>query len=168
MKPNNNKASNASTQPNMAKKTMTIDHSENEKPTAAQNVNGTQRHNADDEYSKKVEAALATLVPGKDFGQIPGIKGSVLFRCGLVKIVRSLQYRFSTKLVDKMIVDGIIAYSVEATIVDSDGCIIAQELGSSNSGEQKFSAKGLSSDNVLVSIASTRALRSCVKDILVR
>lgn len=122
----------------------------------------------DTTYSKKIEEALATLVPGKDFGSITGIKGNVLFKPALVKILRHLGYKYNTKLVDKQLAGGILAYTVEVTVINSDGEFVCSALGSSNSGEKKFSDKALSSDNILIAIASTRGLRACVKDILVR
>lgn len=119
-------------------------------------------------YALKIDSILKTLVAGRDFCQLPGVKNSVLLRSGLVKILRALNYKYSFKLVDKQLIDGILTYSIEATVVDSDGCFIVSGISSSNSSEKKFSDKGLSSDNILSAIASTRALRSCVKDILVR
>lgn len=119
-------------------------------------------------YALKIDSILKTLVAGRDFCQLPGVKNSVLLRSGLVKILRALNYKYSFKLVDKQLIDGILTYSIEATVVDSDGCFIKSAIGSANSAEKKFVDKGLSSDNILSSIASTRALRSTVKDILVR
>lgn len=127
-----------------------------------------QKPKIDAAYTQKIEEALATLVPGTDFGSIAGIKGNVLFKPALVKILRHLGYKYNTKLVDKQLAGGILAYTVEVTVINSDGEFVCSALGSSNSGEKKFSDKALSSDNILIAIASTRGLRACVKDILVR
>lgn len=119
-------------------------------------------------YALKIDSILKTLVPGRDFCQIPGVKNSVLLRSGLIKILRALDYKFNSKLVHKELKDGVLCYTIEITIVDADGVYVGSALGSSNSAEKKFSDKGLSSDNILSAIASTRALRSAVKDILIR
>lgn len=131
-------------------------------------VNSSVETAAADEYAAKIDAAVKTLVAGKDYCKINNIKEPVILRSGLVKILRNLQYRHNSKLIDKQLKDGVLAYTVEVTVIDADGCVICSALGSSNSSEKKFSDKGLSSDNILTAIASTRALRSCVKDILVR
>lgn len=88
--------------------------------------------------TQKIEEALATLVPGTDFGSIAGIKGNVLFKPALVKILRHLGYKYNTKLVDKQLASGILAYTVEVTVINSEGEFVCSALGSSNSGEKKF------------------------------
>lgn len=134
------------------------------KPVANISVETT----AADQYAAKIDAAIRTLVAGKDYCKINNIKEPVILRSGLVKILRFLGFRHDTKLVDKQLVDGVLAYTVEVTVVDADGCVVCSALGSSNSSEKKFGDKALSADNILTAIAGTRALRSCVKDIIVR
>ena len=137
-------------------------------PAVQPEANVLDSNTTKSEYALKIDNILKTLVQGRDFCKLPGVKNPVLLRSGLVKILRALDYKYSFKLVDKQLADGILTYSIEATVIDSDGGFIGSAIGSSNSGEKKFADKGLSSDNILSAIASTRALRSAVKDILVR
>ena len=64
------------------------------------------------------------------------------------------------------VANGFLGYTVKVSITDSNGEVVAEALASANSQEKKFVDKGLSSDSMLVGIASKRALVQAVKAIL--
>lgn len=111
---------------------------------------------------------LSTLVEGKDFGYLPNVQKPVLFKQGALRILRHLNYRYSVSLLDKTISinDKLLAYSVLVTVTDSKNNFQGQAIGSANTAEAKFAKAGLSADNMLVSVATKRALVSVVKEII--
>lgn len=117
---------------------------------------------------EKMQAAAKMLVAGQDYTQIKGIRGNVLLKSGALKLLRlsGCQYRYA--MVDKTVdvAQAYIGYTVMATIIDANGEVVAEALASANSQEKKFVDKGMSSDSMLVGIASKRALVLAVKAIL--
>lgn len=73
-------------------------------------------------------------------------------------------------MVDKTIsaADNLLAYTVKVTVVDGDGAVIGEYLGSANSLEAKFIDRGLSSDNMLIAMATKRALVMAAKERMVQ
>lgn len=124
--------------------------------------------NASANTYEKMQAAAKMLVAGQDYTQIKGIRGNVLLKSGALKLLRlsGCQYRYA--MVDKTVdvAQAYIGYTVMATIVDANGEVVAEALASANSLEKKFADRGLSSDSMLVGIASKRALVLAVKAIL--
>ena len=116
---------------------------------------------------KSTEVFKRMLVKGMDYGELPNVKGTVLFKPGALKFLRYFEYRKTEELVDKTInFSGdtvFISYTVKVTIINSAGEIITEALGSCNSHESKYVKKGASADSVLVTMAAKRALISCVK-----
>ena len=119
----------------------------------------------DAEKPQNLKEFLKTLVDGVDYGSLPKVKGKVLFKSGALKILRFLGLKYSVTLLDKTlsIQDGFIAYTVKVDIINSDGEIIHESLGSANSLEAKFEKAGFSGDNLLTNMAVKRALVSAVK-----
>ena len=111
---------------------------------------------------------LATLKEGKDFGYLPNIPKPVLFKSGALRILQFLKCSYEITLVDKTIIpaEKLISYTVSVTILTADGKQVGQALGSTNSLEAKFARSGFSADNMLVSMATKRALISAVKAII--
>lgn len=109
---------------------------------------------------------MAILTAGKDYGSIPGVKGTVLFKSGAVKIMKHLRLRQQIELLDKTVnvAENFISYTVKVSLIGASGEIVAEAFGSSNSHERKFIDKGFSADSMLISMAAKRALVSAVKD----
>lgn len=131
-------------------------------------VEPSNNSNASANTHEKMQAAAQMLVAGQDYAQIKGIRGNVLLKSGALKLLRlsGCQYRYA--MVDKTIdvAQVYIGYTVKATIVDGNGEVVAEALASANSHEKKFADRGMSSDSMLVGIASKRALVQAVKAIL--
>lgn len=123
----------------------------------------------DAEKPQSLKDFLKTLVEGIDYGSLPKVKGNVLFKSGALKILRFLGLKYSVTMLDKTvsIQDGFIGYTVKVDIVNSDGEIIHESIGSANSLESKFEKAGFSSDNLLCSMAVKRALVSAAKELLI-
>lgn len=100
---------------------------------------------------------------------MPKVKGKVLFKSGALKILRFLGLKYSVTLLDKTVSvqDGFIGYTVKVDIVNSDGEIVRESLGSANSLESKFEKAGFSADNLLCGMAVKRALVGMVKELLI-
>lgn len=111
---------------------------------------------------------MSILVAGKDYGAIPGIKGTVLFKSGAVKIMKHFGLKQHIELLDKTvdIAEHFISYTVKVSLINASGEIVAEAFGSSNSHEKKFHDKGFSADSMLISMASKRALVSAIKDVV--
>ena len=111
---------------------------------------------------------ISTLVEGKDYGFIPNIPKPVLFKQGALRILNFLKCSYEVVLVDKTIIpaEKLISYTVCVTVLSAEGKQVGQALGSTNSLESKFVKSGFSSDNMLVAMASKRALVTAVKEIL--
>lgn len=131
-------------------------------------VEPSNNSNASANTHEKMQAAAQMLVAGQDYAQIKGIRGNVLLKSGVLKLLRlsGCQYRYA--MVDKTVdvAQAYIGYTVKATIVDANGEVVAEALASANSLEKKFADRGMSSDSMLVGIASKRALVQAVKAIL--
>ena len=139
---------------------------ENQAPVS--HVELANNSNASSSTHEKMQAAAKMLVAGQDYTQIKGIRGNVLLKSGALKLLRlsGCQYRYA--MVDKTVdvAQAYIGYTVMATIIDANGEVVAEALASANSQEKKFADRGMSSDSMLVGIASKRALVLAVKAIL--
>lgn len=113
---------------------------------------------------------LSTLVEGKDYGYLPNIPKPVLFKSGALRILQFLKCTYTVTLVDKTIIptEKLISYTVCVSVLTSEGQQIGQALGSTNSLETKFIKSGFSADNMLVSMATKRALLEAVRTLLIR
>lgn len=111
---------------------------------------------------------MSILTAGKDYGSIPGIKGTVLFKSGAIKIMKHLMLKQSIELMDKTInvPEKFISYTVKVSLIGASGEIVAEAFGSSNSHERKFLDKGFSADSMLIGMAAKRALISAIKDVI--
>lgn len=111
---------------------------------------------------------MAILTSGKDYGTIPGIKGTILFKSGAVKIMKHLGLRQQIELLDKTVnvAENFISYTVKVSLIGASGEIVAEAFGSSNSHERKFLDKGFSADSMLIGMAAKRALVSAIKDVI--
>lgn len=111
---------------------------------------------------------MAILTSGKDYGTIPGIKGTILFKSGAIKIMKHLGLRQQIELLDKTVnvAENFISYTVKVSLIGASGEIVAEAFGSSNSHERKFLDKGFSADSMLIGMAAKRALVSAIKDII--
>ena len=112
---------------------------------------------------------LSTLAEGKDFGYLPNVQKPVLFKQGALKILKFFKYRKTMQLVDKTIsaTNQLIAYTVLVSVINIDGDIVSQALGSANTHESKFMKSGMSADTMLVNMAAKRALIEAVKELMV-
>ena len=119
-------------------------------------------------HMELVQYIKTNLVEGKDFGTVPGIKGSFLFRQGAVKIMRHLGLRQEVTLMDMQInvADKLISYTVKVSLISQDGVIVTEAIGAANSQESKFAKGGLSSDPQVAGMAEKRALVRAVKMLL--
>ena len=122
----------------------------------------------DTEKPQSLREFLKTLVDGVDYGNLPKVKGKVLFKSGALKILRFLGLKYSVILLDKTVSvqDGFIGYTVKVDIINSDGEIIHESMGAANSFESKFEKAGFSGDNLLCAMAVKRALVGAVKDVI--
>ena len=122
----------------------------------------------DTEKPQNLKEFLRTLVDGVDYGSLPKVKGKVLFKSGALKILRFLGLKYSVTMLDKTVrvQDRFIGYTFKVDIINSDGEIIHESLGSANSLESKFEKAGFSSDNLLCGMAVKRALVGAVKEII--
>lgn len=120
------------------------------------------------EKPQSLKEFLKTLVNGIDYGSLPKVKGNVLFKSGALKILRFLGLKYSVTMLDKTVSvqDGFIGYTIKVDIINSDGEIIHESIGSANSLEAKFERAGVSGDNLLTSMAVKRALVSAVKEVI--
>ena len=120
------------------------------------------------EKPQSLKEFLKTLVSGIDYGSLPKVKGNVLFKSGALKILRFLGLKYSVTMLDKTVnvQDSFIGYTVKVDIVNSDGEIVLESLGSANSLESKFEKAGFSSDNLLVQMAIKRAIIMGVKNLI--
>lgn len=108
------------------------------------------------------------LVNGKDYGSTPGVKGTVLFKSGAVKIMKHLSLKQHIELLDKTvnIAEHFISYTVKVSLISASGEIVTEAFGSANRHEKKFLDKGFSADSMLIGIAAKRALVSAIKDVI--
>lgn len=108
------------------------------------------------------------LVNGKDYGTIHGIKGTILFKTGALKILRHMNLKYSFTVLDKTVnlSQFFISYTIKVVIINKDNETIYESIGSANSLEAKFKKTGLSSDNLLCQMAVKRALVCAVKDLI--
>lgn len=131
-------------------------------------VEPSNNNNASANTHEKMQAAAKMLIAGQDYAQIKGIKGNVLLKQGALKLLRLSGCNYSYAMLDKTVdvAQAYIGYTVMATIIDANGEVVAEALASANSQEKKFADRGMSSDSMLVGIASKRALVLAVKAIL--
>lgn len=111
---------------------------------------------------------MSILTAGKDYGTIPGIKGTVLFKSGAIKIMKHYNLKQHIELLDKTVnvPEKFVSYTVKVSLITASGDIVAEAFGSANSHEKKFIDKGFSSDSMLIGMASKRALVSAIKDVI--
>lgn len=111
---------------------------------------------------------MSILTAGKDYGSIPGVKGTVLFKSGAIKIMKYLGLRQHIELLDKTVnvAEHFISYTVKVSLTIASGEIVAEAFGSANSHEKKFLDKGFSADSMLIGMAAKRALISAIKDVI--
>lgn len=105
------------------------------------------------------------LREGVDYGQIPGVKGNVLFKPGAGKIVHFLHLRPQVQLLHTVFSpeSNVISYTVKVTLMDEDGLAVTEALGAANTLEPKFAKSGMGAQNLVVSQAVKRAMVSAVK-----
>lgn len=112
---------------------------------------------------------LSTLVEGKDYGYLPNVPKPVLLKQGALKFLKFFNYRKTMQLVDKTIsaTDKLIAYTVLVSVINIDGDVVSQALGSANTHESKFIKSGMSADTMLANMAAKRALIEAVKELMI-
>lgn len=117
----------------------------------------------------KIKAAVRQLVFGTDYGNIPTIKGNILFKKGALKLLQLCNFKHHDTLLEKNVdaAHEFIGYTVKVIIVDENGVPISEAIASANSKEKKFADKGFSSDYLLVNMAQKRALVQAVKELLI-
>ena len=122
----------------------------------------------DTEKRQSLKEFIQTLTDGVDYGSLPKVNGKLLFKSGALKILRFLGLKYSVTMLDKTVSvqDGFIGYTVKVDVINSDGEIIHESIGSANSLEAKFEKAGFSGDNLLINMAVKRALVSAVKDVI--
>lgn len=119
-------------------------------------------------HQELVQYIKTNLIEGKDYGTVPGIKGSFLLRQGAVKIMRHLGLRQEVTLMGKQInvADKLVCYTVKVSLINQDGVIVIEAIGAANSQESKFTKGGLSSDPQVAGMAEKRAMVRAVKMLL--
>lgn len=117
----------------------------------------------------KIKAAVRQLVFGTDYGNIPSIKGNILFKKGALKLLQLCNFKHHDTLLEKNVdvANGFIGYTVKVVILNENTEPIAEAIASANSKEKKFADKGFSSDYLLVNMAQKRALVQAVKELLI-
>lgn len=122
----------------------------------------------DTEKPQNLKEFIQTLTDGVDYGSLPKVNGKVLFKSGALKILRFLSLKYNVAMLDKTVSvqDAFIGYTVKVDIINCDGEIIHESMGSANSLETKFEKAGFSGDNLLINMATKRALVSAVKEIV--
>ena len=143
--------------------------SKNEK--TVNNISAQDEYNADKQLltvRETLKKVSGSMQEGKDYGQLPKVKGNTLYKRGALRILNALKYKHNDNLVSKIVdvPNNFIGYTVRVTIVDSEGNIITESLASANSHEKKFCDKAMSSDSMLVGMAAKRALILGVKEII--
>lgn len=108
------------------------------------------------------------FIENEDYGSIPGIKNKILFKKGALKILKYYGYRHHDELLAKNVdlENEFIGYTIRVSIIDKNGEVITEGIGSANSLEAKFSKQGFSGDRLLVGMACKRALICAVKELI--
>ena len=87
------------------------------------------------------EIKRSVLIQGKDYGQIPGIKGNILFKSGAEKLVKLFHLRIGDIEETNRTVDlqsGFVDFEYKVKINDPNGQTMSFGVGSCNSFEDKY------------------------------
>ena len=102
------------------------------------------------------------MVPGQDFGLIPGCQKPSLFKSGAEKLCDIYGFGKHIEITNRLEDwdKGIFAYEAKATIVSKrTGHVEAQGVGTANSLEKKYAKQdGFSIQNTIIKMAKKRAL----------
>ena len=110
----------------------------------------------------------SNLREGIDYGQIPGVKNNVLFKPGAAKIINFLRLRPQVELLHTVFDPEAkaISYTVKVALINEEGIVVTEALGSANTLEPKFAKAGMGAQNLVVSQSVKRATISAVKNLI--
>lgn len=106
------------------------------------------------------------MVPGIDYGYIPGCQKPSLFKPGAEKLCDIFGFSKQIAVIDRLVdwEKGMFAYEVKATLINKrTGLIEAEGIGSCNSLEKKYKQQdGYTISNTVLKMAKKRALVDAV------
>lgn len=105
------------------------------------------------------------FIENRDFMRIAGIPKPILTKEGSMKILRYMGYRPVPRLLSAVFdhPEGVVSYTFEVTLVDSDGCPIVAAVGAASSAEKKYARAAMDAINTVCYMAYKRALIGSVK-----
>lgn len=109
-----------------------------------------------------IEEIIATrLIPGTDYNTIPGCgRKPSLLKAGAEHLAAIFGYRSTIKVINRVqnYEQLFVLYEIQTTIMDADGNIIAEGLGSCNSKEAKYQRSNFTSNlNTILKMAKKRS-----------
>lgn len=109
-----------------------------------------------------IEEIIATkLIPGTDYNTIPGCgRKPSLLKAGAEHLAAIFGYRSTSKVINRVqnYEQLFVLYEIQTTILDTDGNIIAEGIGSCNSKEAKYQRSNFASHlNTILKMAKKRS-----------
>lgn len=108
-----------------------------------------------------IEAIVAKyLKSGRDYDRLPNTTKPTLFKSGAETLAGVFDFRTTAKVINRIenYDKQFVLYEVCVTVVDSDGNIVAEGLGSCNSRERKYLKTDFATNlNTVLKIAKKRA-----------
>ena len=119
------------------------------------------------ERIKMLQTFIAEMmVPGIDYGYIPGCQKPSLFKSGAEKMTLIFGLAKQVEVIDRVVdwEKGVFAYEVKVTLINKrTGLMEAQGLGSCNSKEKKYKQQdGFTISNTVLKLAEKRGLVNAV------
>ena len=108
------------------------------------------------------------LVPGVDFGIIPGCNKPCLLKSGAEKIALYLNLIFRIEVVGRTedFQQGFFAYECKCYVIDVDGIIRGEGLSAANSKEPRYAKQsGFAVQNTILKMCKKRALVDCILNV---
>ena len=104
----------------------------------------------------------------RDFMIIAGIPKPLLTKEGSMKILRYLGYRPVPQLLSAVFdqPEGVVSYTFETTLVDSEGSPVVSAVGAASTAEKKYAKSGIDAINTVCNMAYKRSLIAATKLLL--
>ena len=108
------------------------------------------------------------LVPGVDFGIIPGCNKPCLLKSGAEKIALYLNLIFRIEVVGRTedLQQGFFAYECKCYVTDADGIVRGEGISTANSKEPRYARQsGFAVQNTILKMCKKRALVDCILNV---
>ena len=108
------------------------------------------------------------FVENRDFMHLPGIPKPILTKTGSISILRYMGLRAVPRLLSAVFDQpaGVVSYTFETTLVDSEGSPVVSAVGAASTAEKKYAKSGIDAINTVCNMAYKRSLIAATKLLL--